>query len=454
MRPPLESPTSRLLVRICLVALTTASSGLAHTFTANSSLDLPDISPGDGLCDADAAPGTTCTLRAAVLEANALAGPDTVQLQSRTYTLTRAGSAGDQGPLHVTSELHILGVAGSVIEGTSGWGYRLFTVDGEGGSLELRDALLRKGDTAASGGCLSAAGVDVTLSGVELTQCQGSGGGGVNFSGGTGPNAGTLRIERAWLHGNQASLGGAIHLSSGKLLVIDSTISYNLATADGGGIFASGGSIFLTNVTVAGNFANRDGGGIGTFAGARVASSTIAFNFSDANADGDGNGGGIYALAGGQIRLRNSIVAGNENLDDFSTDDCDGAFASDGYNLIGSPGAACSGFSAATHDLVGAPLLDAKLGTLDDHGGPVPTLVPNPGSPLIDAGNPAGCTGEPDADVTTAPAPLTTDARGFPRALDPSGSGVPRCDIGAAEFAIFVDGFEVGDRSAWSATIG
>ena len=57
----------------------------AATFTVNSTLDLPDLMPGDGSCGAA---GAVCTLRAAIMESNASSGPNTINLPAGTYTLT------------------------------------------------------------------------------------------------------------------------------------------------------------------------------------------------------------------------------------------------------------------------------------------------------------------------------------------------------------------------------
>ncbi len=53
----------------------------AMTFTVNSMLDIADNNPGDGVCGAFVATGSplVCTLRAAIQEANANAGADTIQ---------------------------------------------------------------------------------------------------------------------------------------------------------------------------------------------------------------------------------------------------------------------------------------------------------------------------------------------------------------------------------------
>ena len=65
-------------------------------------------------------------------------------------------------------------------------------------------------------------------------------------------------------------------------------------------------------------------------------------------------------------------------------------------------------------------LVDPHLGPLQNNGGPTQTQALLPGSPAINAGNPAGC-----RDALGAL--LLADQRGFPR--------LGRCDIGAYEFA-------------------
>src|ERR1043166_2278639 len=60
----------------------------AATFTVDTTADLPDVTPGDGICGSA---GGSCTLRAAVEEANALSGADTVVLPAGHYRLTDGG---------------------------------------------------------------------------------------------------------------------------------------------------------------------------------------------------------------------------------------------------------------------------------------------------------------------------------------------------------------------------
>lgn len=65
---------------------------LLAAFTVNSFLDAVDANPGDGLAQDTA--GLT-TLRAAIMEANARAGDDSVNLPAGVYTLTITGSGED-----------------------------------------------------------------------------------------------------------------------------------------------------------------------------------------------------------------------------------------------------------------------------------------------------------------------------------------------------------------------
>src|SRR5215211_5740603 len=83
MRQP--GAIGRALTFACLAVLVALSFGLlaakpahAKTFTVNSPEDFSDINPGDGTCDASSTFLIPCTLRAAIEEANAFAGQDTV----------------------------------------------------------------------------------------------------------------------------------------------------------------------------------------------------------------------------------------------------------------------------------------------------------------------------------------------------------------------------------------
>src|SRR4051794_31694706 len=99
-----------------ILRLTPAALAAGFTLTTTDDAtngDFDDDSPGDGNC-ADI--NGRCTLRAAIQETNALAGPDTITLPAGTYTLKGALSA-------VTGPLTIRGQGGSatIAAGTSGY---------------------------------------------------------------------------------------------------------------------------------------------------------------------------------------------------------------------------------------------------------------------------------------------------------------------------------------------
>jgi hypothetical protein len=117
------------------------------------------------------------------------------------------------------------------------------------------------------------------------------------------------------------------------------------------------------------------------------------------------------------VTLHNTILAGNTTS--WIGPDCTGAISSTGYSLVGDT-ADCT-FTPTVGDLVDVnPRLFPLLGSPGYH----PLL---PGSPAIDAGNPAGCTDHLGN-------PLTADQRGTPRPLDGNGDGSAICDMGSYEF--------------------
>src|SRR5262245_49409250 len=101
-----------MLVGLCLVGAVVwiAPVRANAAFTVNSTIDAIDTAPGDGAC-ASTASGD-CTLRAAVMEANALAGDDVINLPAGIYTLTLTGANEDAG---LTGDLDITGTV--TIEG-------------------------------------------------------------------------------------------------------------------------------------------------------------------------------------------------------------------------------------------------------------------------------------------------------------------------------------------------
>jgi CSLREA domain-containing protein len=243
------------------------------------------------------------------------------------------------------------------------------------------------------------------------------------FSGGGLISAGTVTVTNSLISTNAAVRGGGIYAAS-HVQITSSAIISNTATGDGGGIYNSGynsdryGTQILTatNSTISGNSAGRHGGGIYNITGTlSLYNATVTHNTADFDNDGMGDGGGVM-WASGTVALQNSILGANSDQGG-QAGDCAGALISQGYNLIqDTSGCTLTG----TTDIVGLPPL---LGPLGDNGGPTPTHALLPGSPALDAADPAGCR---DSQGTL----LVTDQRGVAR---PQGNA---CDIGAFESAL------------------
>jgi fibronectin-binding autotransporter adhesin len=181
----------------------------------------------------------------------------------------------------------------------------------------------------------------------------------------------TLRMLNCTLAANVAS-GGDITYPS-----------YPLSYAYGGALCTMGGTALLTHVTMVANGSSR-GVGAGTSYLAR--------------------GGGIY-VSSGKVYLRNSLLAANTA---DSGANGSGTLNDDGCNL--SSDATCLFTAPGSRNNT-----DPQLLPLGAYGGPTLTSPPRPGSPALDAANPAF--GPP------------TDQRGLSR---PQGAGY---DIGAVEAA-------------------
>ena len=203
----------------------------------------------------------------------------------------------------------------------------------------------------------------------------------------------------------------------------------------GGGILARSieGALRIENSTISGNTADSNGdgsgygGGIGSFNDPdkprTILNSTVVGNRA-----GD-RGGGIYAfLADDPARpgydvfgVSSTIVAANTAP--LGPDLGENAIPDEqfnvGFSLIQNPAGATIAEAPPGTNITG---VDAQLGPLANNGGPTQTHEPLFTSPVIDAGIGNG---------------LTTDQRGFPRAVEipsiPNRNGSDGTDIGSVE---------------------
>ncbi len=410
---PLPAPLS-LLAALLFAALLSGcdefpAPGGPGYFVVNSSVDLVDSAPGDGRCQT--ARGT-CTLRAAVMESNALPGASTVRLPAGTYILTLAGSGADaQGDLDVRDDLQLLGdgAATTLIDGNGeAQNDRIFELTRE--RLHLVDVTLRNGgnpDFSDGGGIMVRAG-NLLLRRVVMTNNQAFSNAGALY------NAGLASIEDCTFDSNLVvSRGGAIiNNATGIMGVERTTFSNNSSTL--GGAMINSGTVTMWNSTVSGNQASNGTGGLINTNGGSMTLNNVTVTLNRGRSDFDGRAGGI-ANNGGVLELANTLVAGNLNPLGGALD-CSGPLLSRGYNLLQDRGTDCT----VTGDLTGVIGGDPQLGALANNGGSTRTHLLGARSPARDAGNPAA---PGSSDAACRPA----DQRGTAR---PVGG---RCDLGATE---------------------
>jgi CSLREA domain-containing protein len=419
---------------------------LAASFTVNSTADLPDASPGDGRCQAvvptptptpTAAPppsADVCTLRAAIMEANALGGDDTISLPASVFQLTIPGAGEDAsatGDLDINSNIVISGssAATTFVDGNGVTTLdRVFHIIN--GTVTLSNLTIENGNPGpgADGGGILLSNGALTLNSVVLTgNSAGSGAGLLQ-------NGGSLSIRFSTITTNTAEatgFGGGVNIARGTAVIANSTLDHNQAGTGGGLAVASGAQARLNNSTVANNTANGTSvtsGGGGLFAAGALQLNSVTVAKNDAT-DPTTSGGGILQL-GGSVSLRNTLIADNTNAGPASPD-CSGTLSTQGYNLL-EDNRGCNGIvNNVNGDIVVSSIVPIPVFSLPDLaniGGPTRTIAiqsaagGGAGSLAVDAGNPVGC-----GDGSSA---FANDQRGpgFSRNQN------LRCDIGAFEY--------------------
>lgn len=361
-----------------------ASAASAATFTVSKTEDT-----ADGKCDAD------CSLREAIIAANATPAADQIVVPAGTYQLTIKGPGEDAaatGDLDLTQPVEVLGA-----------GARTTTIRGDGTD--------RVFDVRAEGA--------VTIAGMTI-----EGGRGVEQGAGIDTSSGTtaFTLRDAAVLGNQTSdpeevtsrQGAGLFLNAGHSTIERVLVSGNVAHSIPGDNFApQGAGIFinevatLTNDTITGNTIEQGGGAFAPQGGGIFVNETATMTNVTLSNNSMSGGEGAGVFYNETTTMSHTIVAGNTIKGSPNQCVTNSPVTSLDGNLSTEP-VECS--FTQPGDVTADPLLLP----LANNGGPTDTEALAAGSPALDRVPFANCPAE--------------DQRGFARAF--AGTG---CDFGAFE---------------------
>jgi hypothetical protein len=386
------------------------------------------VSSGDGLT----------SLREAISLANASTqAAFAVDIPDGTFPVTISSSL---AITNTTSEITLRGQgARRTILDRAGNGRALHLEAGTTGDvrgLTIKNALMPAGNNGAGttngGDGFAGAGIfnDGNWRIIECAIVSNAAGNGGNAQVGQGTRVGA---------GGQ---GGGIY-NTGTLTIRQCTIAHNRAgnagaTGDVGNVGGNGGAIFcgnpgevtILNSTLFGNSAGEgsaatndgSGGAIYSFGQVILRHSTISHNNAGSGAN-RGEGGGIHLHPAFPATFNFSIL--NNNNGASSAPDGRAQLASPSYNLISDTNG-LSFTGSPVSNIVG--VLAQLGGSPGNYGGQTDTMLPQPGSPVIDRGDAA------------FGSPLASDQRGFLRPTN----GIT-IDLGAVETTTDFDGDGVPD---------
>jgi hypothetical protein len=327
---------SVMALALLLVVASVSPVAADGMFVVDSEADASDQNPGDGQC---ATTDDTCTVRAAIEEANALEDTSTITIPAGTYVLSSS--------LVISQSMTLIGTSPDATILDANQQDRVITV-GTGGTegnsvsdVSITGLTVRGGEVAAPGGGMLVYG-DVLLDTVVIT-------GNTTLGGKSG--------------------GGLVVTAESSAVITNSTIANNTGAFRGGGI-ATEGSVTMTNSTVSGNTDTGGGGGISLGSGSSLGGSSaltvthVTFAF---------NTGAIDNRLQAPVRLQNTLLA-----DIWSS----------GSPYVTSLGGNVSvsnnlGLDQPSDLFINQPA-EAFVAPLADNGGATPTHLLTAGSPARD----------------------------------------------------------------------
>jgi CSLREA domain-containing protein len=239
-----------------------------------------DAFPGDGICDDG---NGVCTMSGAVVDANNLAGKQTIDVPPGKHTVSSG----------LSDDIEIVGTGESPEETIITFPSALIS---GGVNITLSNVTLLESDFT-----INSSSDTVTLNNVVWI-------GGSNIK-----NGGTLIIEDSRFELNEGTNGGAVY-SSGTLTIADSSFRSNKATY-GGGLYIDGGTATLSDVIIEVNEARNEGGGIFCRnANVTIDNDTLIRGNINTYAGTVSTGGGISCM-NSTVNIQDSIIKDNKTAE-------------------------------------------------------------------------------------------------------------------------------------------
>src|SRR5918992_589537 len=304
---PLPRVAAISLPLVLLGLLMPSFADAARAFEVNDTNDRVDANLGDGLCRTSQ---NTCTLRAAIQQANMLNGADTIDLPGGVYTIRLGGGQVVHPPDPPGGGVGFVWDPGLFqdYEGDFDIGGPL-TINGAGDASTIID-----GGAPAFGSTPEQTALD------RIFEIH--------------PNAGNVTIAGVTIReGWHAETGGGLmNYSAGVVRLVDSTVRDNAAWNYGGGIYSGGpedglcvntcpvgdGRLEIVRTNLIGNRTEGKGGGIFStmsstaVMGSAARKSTFTGNHADEGAAI--YNGGELSPTGSRARVEGSHGAFNDNL--------------------------------------------------------------------------------------------------------------------------------------------
>jgi len=227
--------------------------------------------------------------------------------------LTFAGSKSNSSPLLKNDG--VLTLSNCIISGNTNSFKGATLADAFGGGGIYNDGILTLNTSSISGNSSSlgqGGGISNYVSGT-VTLNNSTISGNTASVGGGGYNLGTFTLNKSTISGNTASSNGGGIGNGNKLILNNSRVTDNTATAGSGGGISSEGTVTLTSSTVSGNTIYYGvGGGIDNAGTLTLANSTVSDNTTHGgpHCGSCGSGAGISGYTG-KLILINSTISDN-----------------------------------------------------------------------------------------------------------------------------------------------